>query len=242
MMKPENCDELRAKRWLELQGYSDIRRPSDDPPDYVVEERYAAEVRRLNRMEKDWEKPLESWEESLKKTVQTVLVEYGPPTEGEVVYVDCDYPFQPPPPAKKVVEKEIREALKSAKLPENSLLELKLECGIRLFLHPPVPSGSTTAKYMVNDVSVATAQTGWILSELKEHIPRCIAEKSRRVRKKDRIEDYEEWWLLLVDHIEYVASLKQSELEELREAVQFKDFWKHIVIISPENPKWSYEL
>lgn len=235
MMKPENCDELRAKRWLELQGYSDIRRPSDDPPDYVVEERYAVEVRRLNRPEEDCEI-------ALRDAVQKALAVFGPPTGGQAVYVDCDYPCLPPLPGKKVVEREVREAIKSAKLPEESDLEIGLKCGIRLFLYPPVPSELATAKFMVNDVSVATAHTGWILSDLIANIPRWIQEKSCKVRKRNRIKDYEEWWLLLVDHIEYVASLKQSELEELREAVLFKDIWKRIVIISPEDPKWFYEL
>lgn len=241
-MRRENYDELRAKQWLEYQGHTNIRKPNDDPPDYVVEERFAVEVRRLNLCDVDWGKSLESWEKPLEKTVQTVLAEFGPPTEGQVVYVDCDYPCRPPTPAKKVVEGEIREALKSAKLPEDSLLKLKLECGIRLVLYPPVPSESADAKYMVNDVTVATAHTGWVLSELRREIPRCIEEKSCKVRGKDRVDCYSEWWLVLVDYIEYAGRLKESELDELREAIPFRDFWKRIVIISPENPKWFYEL
>ena len=70
----------------------------------------------------------------------------------------------------------------------------------------------------------------------------CLKEKAGKVRKKDRVDDYSEWWLLLVDYIEYVARLKESELKDLREAVHCRDFWKRIVIISPEDPKWFYEL
>ena len=237
MMKPENCDELRAKRWLELQGYSDIRRPSDDPPDYVVEERYAVEVRRLNRPEEDCEI-------ALRDTVQEALAVFGPPTGGQAVFVDCDYPFLPPLPVKKVVKREVREAIKSAKLPEDSDLdlEIRLKCGIRLLLGHPVSSETVNAKFMVNDVSVATPCTGWVQSELIQHIPHYIKEKAGKVRKKDRVDDYSEWWLLLVDYIEYVACLREFELKDLREAVQFRDFWKRIVIISPEDPKWFYEL
>ena len=237
MMKPEKCDELRAKRWLELQGHSDIRRPSDDPPDYVVEERYAVEVRRLNRPEEDCEI-------ALRDTVQEALAVFGPPTGGQAVYVDCDYPFLPPLPVKKVVKREVREAIKSAKLPEDSGLdlEIRLKCGIRLLLGHPVPSELANAKFMVNDVSVATPCTGWVLSELRKHIPRCIEEKSRKVRGKDRVDDYREWWLLLVDYIEYVSGLTEPELESLKQDIQCRDFWKRIVIISPKDPKWFYEL
>ena len=74
----ENCDERIAKRWLELQGYSDVRRPNDDPPDYVVEGRYGVEVRCLNWMtEVNGESEgMEGYEKPLERTIQRVLEEY----------------------------------------------------------------------------------------------------------------------------------------------------------------------
>ena len=48
---PHIClnDELCAQNWLTQQGYRDIRRPSDDSPDFVVDGHYAVEVTRLNQ-------------------------------------------------------------------------------------------------------------------------------------------------------------------------------------------------
>lgn len=228
-----NWDESRAKLWLEFQGHTDIRRPCDDPPDYVVEGRYAVEVRRLDRPEEAPERPLHN-------TVEKVLAEFDPPTQGRKIFVSCDYPHPPPLPDKGKVEREIREALKSNRHLEES--RIRLDCGIYLSFCPTKLLDHGDSRFVLNEVSIATAYTGWVLSELKEHIPRCIEEKSRKVRSKDRVDCYCEWWLVLVDYIECAGQLEESELEDLREAVQFKDFWKRVVIISPENPKLYYEL
>ena len=228
-----NWDESRAKQWLEFQGHTNIRKPSDDPPDYVVEERFAVEVRRLDR-------PEETFERRLHDTVEKVLAEFGPPLEGCTVLVSCDYPDLPPLPEKGEVEKEIREALKSNRHLEES--RIGLDCGICLSFFPIGLLDHGDSRFVLGDVSIATAHTGWILSELKEHIPRCIEEKSSKVRGKDRVDCYCEWWLVLVDYIESAGQLEESELEDLREAIQFRDFWKRIVIISPENPEQFYEL
>ena len=45
----DNEDELCAEDWLRQQGYKDIRRPRNDPPDFVVDGVYAVEVTRLNQ-------------------------------------------------------------------------------------------------------------------------------------------------------------------------------------------------
>lgn len=46
-----NREEERARQWLESQGYTDIldlSQDGNDPPDFMVENRIAVEVRRLN--------------------------------------------------------------------------------------------------------------------------------------------------------------------------------------------------
>ena len=50
--RKENDDELRAQNWLRQQGYKDIRRPHSDPPDFVVDSKYAVEVTRLHLLMK----------------------------------------------------------------------------------------------------------------------------------------------------------------------------------------------
>ena len=69
MSNRENTDECFAKKWLEFQGYSNIERIEDDPPDIVVEGEYAVEVRRLNRKIRQGEGE-ETSRISLQKTIE----------------------------------------------------------------------------------------------------------------------------------------------------------------------------
>lgn len=47
--RQENEDETRARDWLKQQGVVRVRRPSSDPPDFVIDGDCAVEVTRLNQ-------------------------------------------------------------------------------------------------------------------------------------------------------------------------------------------------
>ena len=114
--RKENEDELCAQDWLRQQGYSDIRRPCDDPPDFVVDG-CAVEVTRLNQRivvgndkqsigEEEARKPLED-------RIRKILDQLGPPgNDGCSWVVDCEYDFSKPLPIPKIVTRQISEALK----------------------------------------------------------------------------------------------------------------------------------
>ena len=95
---------------------------------------------------------------------------------------------------------------------------------------------------MLGDVSDGMGSL--IVSDLADNIQNYVKEKSLKVRKANRIDDYQEWWFLLIDHIWSVSFsiFKESDLQAIRESVQNRDFWSRIVIISPENPDWSFEI
>ncbi len=95
MANQENDDELQAKKWLASQGYTDICRPSDDPPDYVVDGKYAIEVRRVNLTTKaeGQIKGIEESQKPLRKLIKDELESLGPPDKGKSWYVDCEYNY-----------------------------------------------------------------------------------------------------------------------------------------------------
>ena len=114
--RKENDDELRAQNWLSQQGYNDIQRPFSDPPDFVVDGKYAVEVTRLgqrimvgnNKHSKD-EKDVR---ERLRSQIEDILSELGPPgNKGKSWLIDCEYDFTQRRPNKKVVKFQIFEAL-----------------------------------------------------------------------------------------------------------------------------------
>ncbi len=245
-----NDDECRAKRWLESQGHTDIYRPCTEPPDFVVEGCYAVEVRRLNWMtDRDGKsKGIENSEKPLERSVKKVLKQYTQAPGGYTVSVDCNYPFDPPPPTKKVVEKQVRDAvmtfhkniqgdLSAGRSPRHSAI--RLECGIELRFSPwrlGVPGG-----YELVDVDVATASRGWVVADATDNIARSIQDKTRKVAERDRVNDFRAWSLVLVDHI-HAVPLREADLNKVRGALPPRDLWSRIIVVSPENPEWFFEL
>ena len=247
----ENCDERRVRRLLECQGYTDIRRPSDDPPDFVVDRRYAVEVRRLNWMTEDngRTRGIEEYEMPFRRTISKVLEEFGEPPGGYTVTVNCDFPYDAKRlPAKDVVRVKVREAVNDYVKEMSNVLragssprgfEWKVACGINLFFSPA--KISETGRFELIDVEVETASRGWVIADAVQNIDRCVKEKTRKVVRKNRVHDYAEWWLVLVDHI-LVVPLAEDELNDLRNALPPMGFWSRVVVVSPDNPKMFFEL
>ena len=113
MSNRENDDERLAKKWLEYQGHSSIERSEDDPPDYVVDGKFAVEVRRLNqRIEIDGQtEGEENSRISLYQTIESTLAEIDPLGNDRSWIVDCEYDFSRRLPSRTVVKNQIRKAL-----------------------------------------------------------------------------------------------------------------------------------
>ena len=245
-----NEDECRAKRWLESQGHTDICRPCTDPPDFIVEGCYAVEVRRLNWMTDiaGESKGIEDFEKPLERLVKKVLAHSCKSAGAFTVFVDCTYPLDRALPRQRVVESQVGDAvmtlqeniqgdLSAGRSPRHSAI--RLECGIELRFSPwrlGVPGG-----YELVDVDVATASRGWVVADATDNIARSIQDKTRKVVKRDRVNDFRAWWLVLVDHI-HAVPLREADLNKVRGALPPRDLWSRIIVVSPENPEWFFEL
>ena len=265
MNNPENADERLAKKWLESQGYSNIERPQreEDPPDYVVDDNLAVEVRRLNRsiQVNGHTEGEETSRISLSKTIESILSNIDPPGNGQSWIVDCEYDFSSPLPKKKVVEKQIREALQLLTQPYDTDVIHQLgskyldydkhadELGYLHSLHLCLPCGiclelseisATPARFLLQNVSDGEGVS--VLSELESNINAAIQEKSQKIR--DRKNKFDRWWLILIDHISYVpySGLTQTELENLRTSIRVEKPWSKIIIVSLWAPDYWYEI
>ena len=193
-------------------------------------------------------KGIENSEKPLEGLVRKVLKHSCNSPEAFTVFVDCTYPFDPPLPLAKVVECQVRDAvmafqedmqrdLNSGRSPRYSAI--RLECGIELRFSPwrlGVPGG-----YELVDVDVATASRGWVVADATANIARSIQEKTRKVVKRDRVNDFKAWWLVLVDHI-HAVPLREADLNKVRGALPPRDLWSRVIVVSPENPEWFFEL
>ena len=264
--RKENPDEIRAQNWLRQQGYKDIRRPHSDPPDFVVDDKYAVEVTRLgqrirvgdDRHSKD-EKEIR---EPLRNRIESILRELGPPgNRGKSWEIYCEYDFTQGFPEPKIVTSQISEALKPLLKPydDNVIssmrlkhgdyishageisdlrnLSLSLKCGIHLEL---IELCDDSPEFHLRDISDDEGM--FIAGELKESIRNRIRDKSEKIHNQNRVGEYRNWWLVLVDHVYHLSmkNLSDHELSSIRK--QDFDFWSRVVIISSENQDWDYDL
>ena len=124
----QNADELWVAKWLEHQGYGDVRRLRCDPPDFVVGDHYAVEVTRLSQRitvgDDEDTKGEEQARIPLRDCIETVLGKLGSPgNEGRSWVIDCEYDFTKPLPTSKKVGAQISEALKPILKPyDNSVI------------------------------------------------------------------------------------------------------------------------
>ena len=243
----ENKDEHLAKEWLKQQGHGLIEWQRDDPPDFVVDGKYAVEVRRMNNIieidgqkkgEEDLRIPLE---EAIKK----VLDEFGPPEDGRGWYVSCEFDYSKfSLPKTRIVQRQVREALQSfleetpELVPYHSFPEIQLECGICLDFFPGSPKSSM---FVLNDVS--NREGCWVVGETIKNLQHSINEKCAKVA--ERRCRYPEWWLLFIDRFLYILpqSLSDGEWESVKEGLSSQKTFSRIVVISPEGAKFkSMEL
>ena len=249
--QPENKDERIAREWLKQQGHTNIEWPDEDPPDFVVDGKYAVEVRRMNPIiEIDGQK---KGEEELRirlfDAVKRVLDSFGPPVNGKGFYVDGMYDYsQLLLPQSKALGQEIKEALQpfhdEVLKPDQfspCLLpsQLKLKCGICLNLRRGCPKSSMFALWHVSDGK------GWrVLSEVRKSLQHCIDEKCAKASRKEKDYPGHEWWLLLVDRILGISiqSLSEPALESLHKEIQVHKPFSRVFVISPENLEWFHEF
>ena len=264
--RKENEDELRAQDWLRQQGHQDIRRPCNDPPDFVVDGVCAVEVTRLNQRIVIGDDTRSVGEEEARKPltdcIERVIGQLGPPgNEGCSWVIDCEYDFAEPLPTRRRVTRQISEALApllkpydwtvisgmhskyfdhgkhGGEIPHLGFPHLCMECGICLEL---AEFSHAPARFILQNVS--DGEGIFVAGELSRGIQHRIGDKSRSLRMQNKIGEYESWWLILVDHVCHAPMqiLSRDELANVRS--QRFEFWSRIVIVSSRGPHWHYEL
>lgn len=215
-MNKINRDETIALQWLKKQGLGKVKRFWPDPPDFVIgEDEIAVEVMRLSE-------GLETAQESLRRTIEEVLKDFGRKPSEPRCFVNCEYPFlEKDIPERRVVKKQLRELLQylvdldsskekpsppsmaSLTPPDGFGPRWTLDCGIILEI---LGTGERRglSKWVLNDIS--TGMGSRVVAGYLKHIPLCMDKK--KPDKPDKHRDREanwwrrwgDWWLLLVDH------------------------------------------
>lgn len=262
----ENDDELLAQDWLGAQGYEDIRRPSSDPPDFVVDGKFAVEVTRLSQEIVVGASKYSMAEERaripLTNQIEKTFKQLGSPgNEGWSWIIHCEYDFSVSLPNPKSVSDQLSDALAPLLTPYDTSVvtdmharhfdpskhageisgikfpHLCLACGICLDLKE---FSHTPAKFLVQNVS--DGEGIFLAGELAKSIRNRLCAKSETIRNQNRIGDCRSWWLILVDHVclAPMQVLSEHELSFVRN--QDFDFWDRVVVVSSKNVNCHYDL
>ena len=222
--------EKLARQYLLSLGLGDVRYEPEGfkvPPDFLVDERIAVEVRRLNRNEvsESGAHGLEETQIPLILNMRKLLASFGPPTTGQSWFVSFE--FSRPVLPKVRLERIIRKRLKAVRDGEVECQEIEITDSFRLTLRP--------ASELHSDCFVLWSSTdfdSWDGRSLsyEKNIQICVQEKSRKiagVRAR-----YSEWWLVLLDFINFGE----------RASVNMKHDWDKVILVNPLDPRTAYEV
>jgi len=195
-------EQIVFEHLKKLHGENVVFEPErNSTPDFAVNSSVAVEVRRLNQHFFESKKPegLENLSFPLLDAFTEVLESLNYLYEGKSYFVFIDY--------KRPLSSNIRQAKKEMELALRNFLTYKVSsspCEISVnseitFLF--YESNHGNGKLFLVGGSGDSDAGGWIIPVFVENIRHCIDEKSSKVSK--RLPKYSEWWLYLVDCIEF---------------------------------------
>lgn len=228
-----------------LKGiFSDVHYEPDGnvPPDFLADNRVAVEVRRLNQNHDDGSgKGLRGLEETaipILYRVRDYLTGLGPaPASGQSWYVF--YRFSRPMPAWKDLKRELDSILlpfmaHNNPQPFEKRLNLTSEFSINVFR----ASGSKPTFFRLGGDSDKQSG-GWLISALETNLQHCIKEKTTKIQTYRH--RYDEWWLVLPDHISFALDDLEREFFVDQVALHLGAFDK-VILLDPRDAKRAFQV
>jgi hypothetical protein len=230
--------ETLVSEHLAHRGYTNVVYEPDGniPPDFLVDDVIAIEVRRLNQNHFDGSdaKGLEKVAIPLWKKIKQLVGSLGAPVGGESWFVY--FRFTRPVESWKTLEPALCNALQvfmqSVNKHKGTIAKGK---GFELDVFR---ASKAHASMFVMGGCSDEESGGWLLSEMEMNIRHCASEKSRKVAKVRP--KYPQWWLALVDHIGY--GLDNFDREMFRDQVSIEHDWDKILIIDPRDYRRWFEI
>jgi hypothetical protein len=234
----DECERI-AKDHLVSLGFERIVYEPDgsNPPDFLVDDRIAVEVRRLNQNEltETGFRGLEEIRIPIEWRIRKLLVSLGPAKSNTSWFVG--YKLKRPIPPWSQIEPELRRRLEvfrdNTSNWEPSRITLDgFELDIFLKAGDPHPT------FFVYGGGSDQDTGGWVFVETQKNLRLCIAEKTlkiARVRHK-----YPEWWLILVDQVGY--GVAQSDQKLFTEHLGIDHEWDKVILLSPLDPRAAFEV
>lgn len=236
-----NRSERLAQQYLLSLGLGEVKFEPDGnvPPDFLVGDSVAVEVRRLNQNHEsatNGHQGLEVLDISLRQRISNYLRNFGLSKEGECWYVAYDFrrPLESWKTLRPLLERELSAFMLSATR-EQKKVRLTKTFGIELF-----KAGMDHGTFFVLGSSIDQDAGGWVMSELERNLRICITEKEKKIASyRDR---YPAWWLVLEDHIDHAVD--QEDRPRFRSEVMSRidHSFDRLVLLDPSGRKRAFEV
>ena len=221
------------------QGYTKIDYEPDGnvPPDILLNDEIAIEVRRLNQNQVSGNefKGLEQDEYAIHGLLKKVMEDVSDKTFDKSAFVG--YFFGRPLPEKKEVKKIVSQILESHKPIINQPKEYEVADNFKIRIIPSTQKLQNQYQY---GMSGDNDSGGFVVGLIYDNLKLIVAEKEGKVKNyKSR---YPEWWLAVVDTIGY--GLTDLDAEQFYDLPKITSQFDRILLVSPleaSNFRFLYE-
>jgi len=231
-----NIEEEVVKIFLCNQGHPSIQYEPDGniPPDFLVDNHIAIEVRRLNENYFNGSsiEGLEEKQINLFKVVKNVLDKYNNIETTIADSYGLVLEYARPIGNLKNIKCHLDQELylfvhnQNRSTPHSIVISNSLKITL---LKRPTVSNQLFCIYIEKDNN-----SGGLLEDLYvSNINYCISEKTSKIYKYHN--KYKEWWLLLVDYLGW--DLYSWESEKMRHNIRKTNLWNKVIVINPNAKK-----
>jgi hypothetical protein len=230
-MHPNREEQLIIDN-LTFQGYKKIEFEPDGnvPPDILVDNMIAIEVRRLNQNQVigDGFQGLEQDEYTIYGLLRKIMDDVSDENFDRSAFVG--FFFNRPLPDKKEVKKKVTDILVNHKTHMSEHKEYKVSDNFKLKIFP---SSNKLQKQYQYGISSDGDTGGFVVGLIHKNLQLIIKEKEDKTRSFKL--KYPEWWLAVVDTIGY--GLTDLDLEHFYELPKIIHDFDRILLVSPLDKK-----
>jgi hypothetical protein len=224
--------ESLANDYFISEGFNKILHEPDGnvPPDFLLNDSIAVEVRRLNQYLKRQENsiPLEDLEFKLMPRIRNLLLRFEEPGIESSAFLTISYK-RPLKVDKKLIpeiDKILHEHIQFIKERREYSLRANLKIAIW-------PTKRKLSKIYQIGIQSDYDSGGIMVAEMYRSLKIIINEKELKIAPY--LNKYNEWWLVLVDNVGF--GLDDEEIKELKTLPLYNHIFKKVIIIHPYDFK-----
>ncbi|QOY53525.1 hypothetical protein HUE87_10560 [Candidatus Sulfurimonas marisnigri] len=229
MSRQENKDETRAKKYLQTLEYTKLEHEplGNVTPDFLLDNKIAVEVRRLNRNYIDSDKliRIENFEIHLIKKVKKIISIFQHTDYKNSAYISITLSKPLEVESKAGVIKRIKKVLKTHTHKIHKKKSYKVSEYLKITF---TPIKKKSVQYIFSDCNNDYL---WIVNELHKNIQLVIDEKNKKISKNFNL--FDKWWLILVDSIVY--GLDNDDFKALKKIKLKKRKFSKVLILSSKG-------